>query len=77
MYDVTYRSTGLLITVMPYFTRIDKLFIAMLIDGAWMYADPVEDHRASGFMNQQVTVTWRLFRGRRYVTNLQALLPPS
>jgi hypothetical protein len=66
--SVTYRSTGPLQAVMPgYRTRAGRVYTLLLIDRGWMYADAYAADRAWGFINQSVTVTWRLAYGRRYV----------
>jgi len=63
----TYRSTGRLITALPWKTRSGRTYAALLVDGAWMYTDPGDDDRAWGLRNESVTVTWKLAYGRRYI----------
>ena len=65
-----YRSTGLLHTVIQSVSRSGRRRTALLIDRGWFYADPHAYDRASGFIDEQVTVTWRLANGRRFVTSL-------
>ena len=62
---VTYRSTGLLDIALPHTSRRGKDFTALFIDGAWFYTYPDALEWASGLMEEQVTVTWKLAYGRR------------
>ena len=34
-----YRSTGRLLTVLPWKTRSERTYAALLVDGAWRYTD--------------------------------------
>jgi hypothetical protein len=73
LYSDTYRSTGVLDTVLQYSTRKGRDFTALLIEQAWFYADADADEWAAGLIDQHVTVTWRLAYGRRYIKSLRSV----